>query len=69
MEDGLTSKRRQSNPTDQNENVSSFSNNFWDEKLSGYDVLSQNLRNLQATVKELELYMRESANNEGNHTY
>lgn len=64
MEDGLTTKMRQINPSDQNENVNSFSNNFWDEKLSGYDVLGQNLRNIQATVKELELYMRESANNE-----
>jgi hypothetical protein len=64
MEDELISKGRQSNSNDQNETVYSFVNNFWDEKLAGYDVLGQNLRNLQATVKELELYLRESANNE-----
>jgi DNA repair exonuclease SbcCD ATPase subunit len=41
-----------------------FSDNFWDEKSNGYDVLNQNLRSLQTTVKELELYLRECANSE-----
>jgi hypothetical protein len=42
-----------------------FHNHFWDEQLSGFEVLSQNVRNSMATVKEFELFLKESANNEG----
>ena len=38
-----------------------FSDVFWGEKLSGYSVLYQNLRNTQQSVKELETFLRESA--------
>ena len=41
-----------------------FSENFWDEKLNGYDVLNQNLKSSQTAVKELELYLRECSSSE-----
>ena len=39
-----------------------FSESFWDEKLSGFDILSSNLRNSQTNVRELEIFVREVAN-------
>ena len=64
MEDETILSRRTSSFTPRNEHTYSFAENFWDDKITGYDVLSQNLRNLQSTVKELEVYLRESASNE-----
>jgi hypothetical protein len=39
--------------------VSKFSDNFWGEKLNGFDVLCQNLKHSLNNVKELETYFRE----------
>ena len=41
-----------------------FSDNFWDDKLTGYLVLLQNVRNSQQSVKEFENYLRECASSE-----
>ena len=65
MENDTILKKKHNSFNSQTENPSfSFAENFWDDKISGYEVLGQNLKNLQTTVKELELFMRESANNE-----
>ncbi len=37
----------------------SFAESFWGKKHNGFDVLIQNLRNSQASVKEFELFLRE----------
>jgi hypothetical protein len=41
--------------------VSKFSDNFWGEKLNGFDILCQNLKHSLNNVKELETYFRECA--------
>ncbi len=43
---------------------STFEKAFWGDKNNGFDVLFQNLRNSQTTVKELEFFLRECANSE-----
>jgi hypothetical protein len=47
-----------------NFNENKFSENFWDEKLSGFSVLCANLRNSLTNVRELEIFIRECANSE-----
>lgn len=39
-----------------------FSENFWGEKINGFDVLCQNLKHSLTSVKDLEIFLRESAN-------
>lgn len=39
-----------------------FSENFWGEKINGFDVLCQNLKHSLTSVKDLENFLRESAN-------
>lgn len=41
-----------------------FGANFWDEKLRGYEILGQNLRNSLASIKELERFLRECVHSE-----
>jgi hypothetical protein len=41
-----------------------FSENFWGEKVNGFDVLCQNLKHSLTSVKELEAFLRESVNSE-----
>jgi hypothetical protein len=41
-----------------------FSDNFWGEKINGFEVLCQNLKHSLASVKDLETFVRESANSE-----
>lgn len=48
----------------QNQSVTKFSENFWDDKLNGYFVIAQNLRNTLISVKELEVYLRECVTSE-----
>lgn len=42
----------------------SFADSFWGGKHNGYDVLVQNLRNSQSSVKEFELFLRECTSSE-----
>ena len=39
-----------------------FSDNFWGDKINGFDVLCQNLKHSLTSVKDLETFLRESAN-------
>lgn len=39
-----------------------FSENFWGEKINGFDVLCQNLKHSLTSVKDLETFLRETAN-------
>ena len=39
--------------------VSKFSENFWGEKINGFDILTQNLKHSLQNVKDLETYFRE----------
>jgi len=39
-----------------------FSENFWGEKINGFEVLCQNLKYSLASVKDIETFVRESAN-------
>lgn len=48
------------NSTQQVKNL--FSENFWGEKINGFDVLCQNLKHSLISVKDLESFLRESAN-------
>jgi hypothetical protein len=45
-----------------NSSQSKFSENFWDEKLTGFGILCGNLRNSLTNVRELEIFIRECAN-------
>lgn len=44
-----------------------FSDNFWGEKINGFDVLCQNLKYSLTSVKDLEQFLRESLNCEDNY--
>jgi hypothetical protein len=44
-----------------NNSFTKFSENFWDEDLTGFNVLFKNLRNSQRNVEELEMLLRECA--------
>ena len=39
-----------------------FSENFWGEKINGFEVLCSNLKHSVSNVKELELFLRECVN-------
>jgi len=39
-----------------------FSDNFWGEKINGFDILCQNLKQSLTSVKDLETFLREGAN-------
>ncbi len=39
-----------------------FSENFWGEKINGFDVLCQNLKHSLTSVKDLETFLRECVN-------
>ena len=39
-----------------------FSENFWGDKINGFDVLCQNLKHSLTSVKDLETFLRETAN-------
>ena len=39
-----------------------FSDNFWGDKINGFDVLCQNLKHSLTSVKDLETFLRETAN-------
>jgi hypothetical protein len=39
-----------------------FSENFWGEKINGFEVLCSNLKHSLTNVKELEIFLRECAN-------
>ncbi len=41
-----------------------FGQNFWDDKVRGYEILNANLRNSLTSIREFERYVRECANNE-----
>ena len=41
-----------------------FSDNFWGEKINGFDVLCANLKHSLNSVKELEQFLRDSASSE-----
>jgi len=41
-----------------------FSENFWGEKINGFDVLCQNLKHSLISVKDLEVFLRECVNGE-----
>lgn len=41
-----------------------FSKYFWDEKIRGYDLLNQNLRNSLNSIREFERYLRECITSE-----
>lgn len=43
-------------------NNKQFSENFWGEKINGFDVLCQNLKYSLTSVKDLEQFVRESLN-------
>lgn len=42
--------------------VGKFSENFWGDKINGFDILCQNLKHSLMNVKELEAYFRECEN-------
>ena len=50
--------------TSSGRNYTRFSENFWDEKLNGFGVLSANLDNSKINVRELEIFLREMAASE-----
>ena len=39
-----------------------FCENFWGEKINGFDVLCQNLKHSLISVKDLEVFLRECVN-------
>ena len=39
-----------------------FCENFWGEKINGFDVLYQNLKHSLSSVKDLETFLRECVN-------
>jgi hypothetical protein len=41
-----------------------FNKYFWDDKIRGYDLLNQNLRNSLASIREFERYLRECSTSE-----
>jgi hypothetical protein len=41
-----------------------FNRYFWDDKIRGYDLLNQNLRNSLASIREFERYIRECSTTE-----
>lgn len=41
-----------------------FADNFWGEKINGFDVLCANLKHSLASVKELEQFLRDCASSE-----
>jgi len=43
-------------------NSKQFRDNFWGEKINGFDILCQNLKHSLTSVKDLETFLRESAN-------
>lgn len=45
-----------------NETRNLFSENFWGDKINGFETLCQNLKHSLTSVKELESFLRESAN-------
>lgn len=44
--------------------ASSFADNFWGEKINGFDVLCANLKHSLTSVKELEQFLRDCASSE-----
>ncbi len=48
--------------------VAKFSENFWGEKINGFDILCQNLKHSLNNVKDLETYFRECENIEDTYT-
>lgn len=45
----------------------SFADNFWGEKINGFDVLCANLKHSLTSVKELEQFLRDCASSEDSH--
>lgn len=50
------------NNSNSSNNSKQFCDNFWGDKINGFDVLCQNLKHSLISVKDLETFLRESAN-------
>lgn len=63
---GIKQTNSSSNPTPsvdtRQQSVAQFAENFWGDKLTGFDVLCQNLKHSVSNVKELDAFVRECAN-------
>ena len=65
---GMTTLNSQQKLLEQQSTTSGqFLDAFWGDKNNGFEVLFQNLRNSQTTIKEFELFLRECTSSEDNY--